>query len=210
MRRKAVLLLTLIVAAASVIAACGIIGGGDGAKSGQSQNSEPFDLKLRHIQLGDANKNRLARLEAVLKKTQEQHPGLTIRLDGVDSEVNRKDKLRSEMAAGNPPDIFDTFGSPDVGLYAKEGLVLDIAPILQELGLRTSSSTWNRGRMTGRFMACRTADPLKAIFIINSILRKRGWNCRRRWLIWKRLRTRSKPTVKSRSPDLPRMPGFRS
>ncbi|CAH8714753.1 extracellular solute-binding protein [Paenibacillus thiaminolyticus] len=136
MRRKAVLLLTLIVAAASVIAACGIIGGGDGAKSGQSQNSEPFDLKLRHIQLGDANKNRLARLEAVLKKTQEQHPGLTIRLDGVDSEVNRKDKLRSEMAAGNPPDIFDTFGSPDVGLYAKEGLVLDIAPILQELGLR--------------------------------------------------------------------------
>lgn len=45
------------------------------------------------------------------------------------------------MAAGKPPEIFDVMGSPDAELYAKEGLMLDLTPILEELGLTEKFTT---------------------------------------------------------------------
>ena len=36
--------------------------------------------------------------------------------------------------------VFDVFGSPDAALYAKEGLMLDLTPILDELGLKDKFS----------------------------------------------------------------------
>ncbi|MFD3258678.1 ABC transporter substrate-binding protein [Paenibacillus lentus] len=144
MRKSLIMMVSLIFVASALLAGCGKSDNGGGASNtGANGGNKPegakvesFELKMRHIEIGEPNKNRLARLEAVKKKTEEQVPGLTMKLDGVDSEVNRKDKLRSEMAAGNPPDIFDAFGSPDIGVYAKEGLVLDIGPILDELNLK--------------------------------------------------------------------------
>lgn len=104
---------------------------------GQTQyNDEPFEVTIRHTQVGESKKFRLAILKDVVQQTEADIPGLKIRLDGVDSEVNRKEKLRGEMAAGKPPDIFDVFGSPDSGIYAREGLMLDLTPILDELGLK--------------------------------------------------------------------------
>src|SRR5690606_27132230 len=50
-------------------------------------------------------------------------------------------KLRGEMAAGNPPDIFDLFGSPDSNIYAKEGKLLDLSPLLEELGIKDKFSS---------------------------------------------------------------------
>ena len=45
------------------------------------------------------------------------------------------------MAAGNPPDIFDLFGSPDSNVYAKEGKLLDLTPFLEELGIKDKFSS---------------------------------------------------------------------
>ncbi|WP_110932326.1 extracellular solute-binding protein [Paenibacillus bouchesdurhonensis] len=99
-------------------------------------HDEPFEVTIRHTQIGESKKIRLAILKDVVRQTEAEIPGLKIRLDGVDSEVNRKEKLRGEMAAGKPPDIFDVFGSPDSGIYAREGLMLDLTPVLEELGLK--------------------------------------------------------------------------
>lgn len=99
-------------------------------------NNDPFEITIRHTQVGESKKFRLALLEEVVKKTEAAVPGLKIKLDPVDSEVNRKEKLRGEMAAGKPPEIFDVFGSPDAALYAKEGLMLDLTDILNELGIK--------------------------------------------------------------------------
>jgi raffinose/stachyose/melibiose transport system substrate-binding protein len=104
--------------------------------AGNSAEVKPFELSLRHTQVGDAKKFRLAILNDVVTRTQDAVPGLKVVLDGVDGEVNRKEKLRSEMATGSPPDIFDVMGSPDAGVYAKEGLMLDLTPIIDELGLK--------------------------------------------------------------------------
>ncbi|WP_068616877.1 ABC transporter substrate-binding protein [Paenibacillus tuaregi] len=142
MKKSLVLLLSLFLVTTTMLTACG--GGtkaeeppktGDTPKQVEKADTSPFEVTLRHTQVGADKKNRLAILQDVVKKVQEETPGLTIKLDGVDSEVNRKEKLRGEMAAGNPPDIFDVFGSPDAQMYAKEGRMLDLTPILAELGI---------------------------------------------------------------------------
>ncbi|GAA0135707.1 hypothetical protein YSY43_25470 [Paenibacillus sp. YSY-4.3] len=136
-------LLLLFIAAAMLASGCGKgAGGGPAGEDGSSIpgqeeiNDEPFEVTIRHTQVGESKKFRLAILKDVVQQTEADIPGLKIRLDAVDSEVNRKEKLRGEMAAGKPPDIFDVFGSPDSGIYAREGLMLDLTPILDELGLK--------------------------------------------------------------------------
>jgi raffinose/stachyose/melibiose transport system substrate-binding protein len=93
-------------------------------------------LVVRHTQLGEAKQQRLNILNDVLKKVKKEVSGVEFKLDGVDSDVNRKEKLRSEMATNSAPAIFDLFGGADTQLYASEGKLLDLTPILKELGLQ--------------------------------------------------------------------------
>lgn len=143
------LLLLLIISFCTLLASCGNSNSRDletGVPQSVTENEaagseEPFEITIRHTQVGDSKKFRLALLEEVVAKTESEVPGLTIRLDAVDSEVNRKEKLRGEMAAGKPPEVFDVFGSPDAQLYAREGLMLDLTEILKELGLKDKFTT---------------------------------------------------------------------
>lgn len=93
-------------------------------------------LVVRHTQLGEAKQQRLNILNDVLKGVTKEVSGVTFKLDGVDSDVNRKEKLRSEMATDSAPAIFDLFGGADTQLYASEGKLLDLTPIIKELGLQ--------------------------------------------------------------------------
>lgn len=98
---------------------------------------EPFTVSLRHIQIGDAQKFRKALLDDVVKKTEDEIKGLKFELDAVEDQVNRYTKLPAEMAAGNPPVIFDLFGGMgDAQKYAKAGRLLELTPILEELGIK--------------------------------------------------------------------------
>ncbi|MFC0211988.1 extracellular solute-binding protein [Paenibacillus chartarius] len=97
---------------------------------------KPFTVTLRHTQIGESKQARLKILQDAVKEAESKVPGLKFELDGVDSDVNRKEKLRAEMAAGNPPHIFDLFGGADTALYAKNGKLLELTDILTELGLK--------------------------------------------------------------------------
>lgn len=107
------------------------------SESASPEKVENFTVSLRHIQIGDAQKFRKAILDDVVAKTEAEVPGLKFELDGVEDNVNRFTKLPAEMAAGNPPKIFDVFGGAgDTQKYAKAGRMLDLTPILDELGIR--------------------------------------------------------------------------
>lgn len=106
------------------------------APTAEPEKVVPFTVSLRHIQIGESTKFRKAMLDDVLAKTQAEIPGLTFELDGVEDQVNRFTKLPAEMAAGNPPIIFDLFGgTADALKYGAAGRLLDLTPILEELGL---------------------------------------------------------------------------
>jgi len=112
---------------------------------------EPFTVSLRHIQIGEAQKFRKAILDDVVKNTEAEVSGLTFELDGVEDQVNRFTKLPAEMAAGNPPKIFDLFGGAGDALkYAKAGRLLDLTPILQELGIEDKFLNLNQFTYEGK------------------------------------------------------------
>lgn len=154
--RSLILLISLCFAASFVLTACenGSSPANENASNGKGakteKKAEPFDLTLRHTQVGKDKEKRFAILNDVVKKVEAEVDGLTFRLDGVDSDVNRKEKLRGEMAAGNPPDIFDLFGSPDSAMYAKQGKLLDLTPIIEELGIKDKFSSLDAFTYEGR------------------------------------------------------------
>jgi raffinose/stachyose/melibiose transport system substrate-binding protein len=116
------IVISLILVATTAISAVGAAG-------------KSVTLVVRHTQLGEAKQQRLNILNDVLKSVKKEVSGVEFKLDGVDSDVNRKEKLRAEMATNSAPAIFDLFGGADTQLYATEGKLLDLTPILKELGL---------------------------------------------------------------------------
>lgn len=92
-------------------------------------------LSLRHTQIKESSEPRLRLLEDVVAKTMAENAEITIKLEGIDEIVNRDTKLKQEMVAGNPPDIFEVFGGADIKLYVKANRMLNLTPILQELNL---------------------------------------------------------------------------
>lgn len=150
MKKSLLMLLTLVFVASMALAGCGSktadkpapetpkteTPATEPAKE-ETKEAEPFTITLRHIQVGEPQKHRFAILQDVVKKTEADVPGLKIELDGIEDNTNRNTKLPAEMAAGNPPQIFDLFGGKkDAMKYAKAGRLLELTPIIEELGLK--------------------------------------------------------------------------
>ncbi|MFC6649796.1 extracellular solute-binding protein [Paenibacillus rhizoplanae] len=145
------------------------------AATEEPASAEPFEMTIRHTQVGADKQKRLAILEDVVGKVQADVPGLTFKLDGVDSDVNRKEKLRGEMAAGNPPEIFDLFGSPDSKIYAKEGKLLDLTPILDELGIKDKFSNLDPFTYEGKIYGLPIGGSGEGFFYNKEYYTGKGW-----------------------------------
>ncbi|WP_339324228.1 extracellular solute-binding protein [Paenibacillus sp. FSL W8-0194] len=180
-KRSLILLISLCFAASFVLTACenGSSPANENASNGKGakteKKAEPFDLTLRHTQVGKDKEKRFAILNDVVKKVEAEVDGLTFRLDGVDSDVNRKEKLRGEMAAGNPPDIFDLFGSPDSAMYAKQGKLLDLTPIIEELGIKDKFSSLDAFTYEGRVYGLPIGGSGEGFYYNKAYFQKKGW-----------------------------------
>lgn len=154
MKKVLMTVIMLVLVSTTLLTACGGNNGGSTSTGSNNANNtstpsptnasddkkepatEPFAISLRHIQIGEAQKYRKAILDDVVAMTEAEIPGLTFELEGVEDNVNRFTKLPAEMAAGNPPKIFDLFGGEGDALkYGAAGRLLDLAPIIEELGL---------------------------------------------------------------------------
>ncbi|MBA2939208.1 extracellular solute-binding protein [Paenibacillus sp. CGMCC 1.16610] len=131
---------------------------------------EPILLTIRHTQVKDTQKKRLAMLQEVVKSTEAKVPGLSITLDGVEDKVNRFEKLRAEMAAGNPPEIFDLFGGTDTKDYVKANRLLDLTPILSELGLTDKFYSFEEFTVDGKIYGIPMAGYVEGLYYNKKIL----------------------------------------
>ncbi|TXK74453.1 extracellular solute-binding protein [Paenibacillus sp. N3.4] len=135
-----------------------------------SDKVESISLTIRHTQVKDTQKKRLVMLQEVVKATESNVPGLSITLDGVEDKVNRFDKLRSEMAAGNPPEIFDLFGGTDTKDYVKANRLLELTPILNELGLMDKFTNFNEFTVNGKIYGIPMAGYVEGLYYNKRIL----------------------------------------
>lgn len=179
MKKKSLaLMMSLLLVTSVFVSGCGSNKANEepakGTDTPPAASTEPFEMTIRHTQVGDAKKFRLALLQDVVKKTEEAVPGLKLNLDAVDSEVNRKEKLRGEMASGKPPEIFDVFGSPDAGVYAKEGLMLDITPIIEELGIKDKFTTLDPFTREGKVYGLPIGGSIEGIFYNKKYFDQKG------------------------------------
>ncbi|BFH61636.1 MULTISPECIES: extracellular solute-binding protein [Paenibacillus] len=180
-KRSLILLLSLCFISSLVLSACETYSASMNENASSSKQAkrekktEPFDLTLRHTQVGKDKEKRFAMLNDVVKKVEAEVNGLTFRLDGVDSDVNRKEKLRGEMAAGNPPDIFDLFGSPDFKIYAKEGKLLDLTPIIEELGIKDKFTSLEPFTYEGKVYGLPIGGTGEGFFYNKEYFEKKGW-----------------------------------
>ncbi|KGE18004.1 extracellular solute-binding protein [Paenibacillus wynnii] len=190
MRKSLTMLLSLIFVTSALMTGCGgnnnnkTTNAEEATKAPDATNaaateepvsSEPFEMTIRHTQVGADKQKRLAILEDVVGKVQGDVPGLTFKLDGVDSDVNRKEKLRGEMAAGNPPEIFDLFGSPDSKIYAKESKLLDLTPILEELGIKDKFSNLDPFTYEGKIYGLPIGGSGEGFFYNKGYYTEKGW-----------------------------------
>ncbi|MBD0381781.1 extracellular solute-binding protein [Paenibacillus sp. WST5] len=145
------------------------------------EKAEPISITIRHTQVKDTQKKRLIMLQDAVKATEANVPGLTITLDGVEDKVNRFEKLRAEMAAGNPPEIFDLFGGTDTRDYVKADRLMDLTPILNELGLIDKFYSFDEFTVNGRIYGIPMAGYVEGLYYNKRILAANGLKPPQTW-----------------------------
>ncbi|KQX48994.1 MULTISPECIES: extracellular solute-binding protein [unclassified Paenibacillus] len=177
MRKGTLISVAAIVAITFIVSACNSLTSNNeqNLHAGETPDpagtkGEPILLTLRHTQVKDTQKKRFAMLQDVVKATESKVPGLSITLDGVEDKVNRFEKLRAEMAAGNPPEIFDLFGGTDTKDYVKAGRLLDLTPILNELGLINKFYSFEEFTVNGKIYGIPMAGYVEGLYYNKRIL----------------------------------------
>ncbi|MDR6555535.1 extracellular solute-binding protein [Paenibacillus qinlingensis] len=185
MRKRTLMFSAGAVALTLTLSACSMFNDNSDTQSdaagGKTGQNAPILLTIRHTQVKDTQKKRLAMLQEVVKATEAKVPGLTITLDGVEDKVNRFEKLRAEMAAGNPPEVFDLFGGTDTKDYVKANRLLDLTPILQELGLTDKFYSFDEFTVNGKIYGIPMAGYVEGLYYNKKILADQGIQAPQTW-----------------------------
>lgn len=196
MKKKLTTMLSLLTVSAIALAGCG-----GGAKTGgnstepspsastapsatpapSSDDNKPFTVTLRHILIKESQQKELARMQDVKKELEGKIPGLTFKLEGLEEQVHRWQKLRAEMSAGNPPQIFNLFGGTDVKDFAKTGNLLDLTPILDELGLKDSFYNLSEFTVDGKVYGLPLAGFVEGLFYNKQIFEENELQVPKTW-----------------------------
>ncbi|WP_139490857.1 extracellular solute-binding protein [Brevibacillus dissolubilis] len=146
-----------------------------------TDGAKEVTLSLRHTQIKETTKTRLKILEDVVKQTETNNPGLKIELEGVDENVNRNQKLKAEMAAGNPPEIFEMFGGSDTQLYVKAGRLLDLTEFLETSGLKDQFVNLEEFTVDGKIYGLPFGGYAEGVFYNKKLFQELGIEVPKTW-----------------------------
>lgn len=196
MKKKLTTMLSLLTVSAVALAGCGggtSNGGGSTEPSApastaptttpapSTESNKPFTVKLRHIMIKESQMKELDRMKDLKKDIEAKIPGLTLELEGLEEQVHRWQKLRAEMSAGNPPHIFNLFGGTDVKDFAKTGNLLDLTPILDELGLKDSFYNLSEFTVDGKIYGLPLAGFVEGVFYNKQIFAENNLEIPKTW-----------------------------
>ncbi|UKS24826.1 extracellular solute-binding protein [Paenibacillus sp. HWE-109] len=143
--------------------------------------AESFTMVLRHINIRETAKPTLKLLEEVVKKTEQDVPGLKFTLDGVEDTVNRNVKLKAEMASGSQPPIFNLFGGADTQNYAKAGRLLALNDIMAEVGIKDSFFDLREFTVDGKIYGLPETGYIEGFFYNKKLFEETGIQVPKTW-----------------------------
>ncbi|KOR88562.1 ABC transporter substrate-binding protein [Paenibacillus solani] len=166
--------MTMLMLSLLLLTGCG--SKNEGASSGERSEGavKEFEMSLRHTFINEADQSRVAMLNDVIKEVENQIPGLKIVTEGVDVVVNRSTKLKAEFAAGSPPKIFYNFGGSDTESFAKTGHLLDLTPIVEELGLKDKIQDFSEFTVDGKIYGIPDNGYIEGFFYNKKIFNELG------------------------------------
>jgi len=166
--------MTMLMLSLLLLTGCG--SKNEGASRGERSEGavKEFEMSLRHTFINEADQSRVAMLNDVIKEVENQIPGLKIVTEGVDVVVNRSTKLKAEFAAGSPPKIFYNFGGSDTESFAKTGHLLDLTPIVEELGLKDKIQDFSEFTVDGKIYGIPDNGYIEGFFYNKKIFNELG------------------------------------
>lgn len=108
--------------------------------------NEKISLTFRHVWTLEHDQPILNIFRNVVKEYESAHPNVKIKIEGLDQNYHREQKLKSEMVTGTPPDMFVLFGGAELDPYAESNRLLDLRPFIEENELKFRDlSLWTYG-----------------------------------------------------------------
>lgn len=178
--KKGYILIVVLLAILTCASACGSLMP-DEEDAGGGDEYREVTLSLRHTQIKETSQTRLRVLADVVSQTMQENKGVTITMEGIDEKIHRDTKLKQEMAAGNPPDIFEVFGGADLKLYVKADRMLDLTPILEELGLTDQFASLEEFTINGKVYGIPYGGYSEGIFYNKKIFAELGLGIPATW-----------------------------
>lgn len=101
----------------------------------EDTSPEKITLTFRHFWIKEHDRPLLAIFEEVVRSYQESHPNVKVNFEGLDQNIHREQKLKSEMVTGTPPDMFVLFGGAEIEPYVRSARLMDLTDFTAQNGL---------------------------------------------------------------------------
>lgn len=102
----------------------------------EEEQPENITLTLRHFWNREHDRQVLEIVEEVIREYQGKHPNIKVNFEGVDQTIHREQKLKSEMVAGTPPDMFVLFGGAEIEPYVRSNRLMELTDFVEERQLK--------------------------------------------------------------------------
>lgn len=101
----------------------------------EDNSPEKITLTFRHFWIKEHDRPLLAIFEEVVSNYQKSHPNVKVNFEGLDQNIHREQKLKSEMVTGTPPDMFVLFGGAEIEPYVRSNRLMDLTVFTEMNGL---------------------------------------------------------------------------
>lgn len=115
--------------------------------NGASSKNSKIEISLAHTWADEGTLAMKEALEKQVKSFEKDHPGVDVKLDAIPNSEYQNNKLKADLAAGNPPDVFYTWGYGYSEPFAKAGVIMDLSDALDK------DPEWKNSFIDGTFGA---------------------------------------------------------
>ncbi|MFC4101367.1 ABC transporter substrate-binding protein [Paenibacillus xanthanilyticus] len=135
---------------------------------------EKIKLTFRHFWIKEHDRPIVRIFEDAVAAYQLSHPDVKINFEGIDQTIHREHKLKSEMVAGTPPDIFVLFGGAEIVPYIRSNRLMDLTDVAREAGWTDQFKDTSQFSRDGRLYGLPLEGHAEPLFYNKRIFRELG------------------------------------